>query len=325
MLRIHSSKSATAGSYYTSEAAAPAVWFGRAAADMGLAGEAGSKAFGRLLDNRHPLTEVKLTPRDRAGRIVLTDFNFNPPKSYALAVSLTADRDRLIAAGQEAAVYAMSLAERDAAVRVRKGGRYEDRVTGNWAGALHTHECTRPVDGRTDPGLHFHATVGNVSWDAQEAGYKALKVRPAWESARDIEAAFHDRLRQNLHALGYKTRDTKDRWEIRGVPQTAIRKFSQRTTLIEKAAGLAGKLTKKQKAALGARTREPKRPGLDPVTTREKWRARLTAAERGKLDSLLAPQRPAWQERMTRLRQAVWFKARQQDKQPQREVDYVHS
>src|ERR1700685_3742658 len=61
--------------------------------------------------------------------------------------------------------------------RVRKGGRNENRVTGNMAWGEFIHLTARPIAGVPDPHLHAHGFVFNTTVDEQEQAWKAGQFR----------------------------------------------------------------------------------------------------------------------------------------------------
>ena len=70
-----------------------------------------------------------------------------------------------------------------ATTRVRKGGKDEDRVTGNMVWLAVEHPDTRPTkeDNMPDWDRHIHFVVANATFDAVEHEWKALKVRPIFD------------------------------------------------------------------------------------------------------------------------------------------------
>ena len=57
------------------------------------------------------------------------------------------------------------------ATRIRIGGAQTDRLTGNFAAALFTHDTSRALD----PHLHTHCIVFNATFDPVENRWKALE------------------------------------------------------------------------------------------------------------------------------------------------------
>src|SRR5436309_13454682 len=134
--------------------------------------------------------------------------------------------------------------------RVRKGGRDEDRPTGNMAWAEFIHTTSRPVDGVPDPQLHAHCFAFNATWDAQERRWKAGQFRELKRDAPYFQAAFRVRLAGKLQDLGFGLQRKRDDFEIDGAPAAALRRFSRRTEEIEKVAAERGITDPKRKAEL---------------------------------------------------------------------------
>ena len=88
--------------------------------------------------------------------------------------------------------------EAEMKARVRKGGRNEERVTGNLAYAEFVHFTSRPVDGLPDPQLHAHCFVFNATYDPEEGAWKAGQFRDLKRDAPYWQAAFRVRLVNRL-------------------------------------------------------------------------------------------------------------------------------
>ena len=100
MLRVVAHKSAAAArkyyseglrreDYYSEKQEVVGKWHGKAAQLLGLAGDVTPEAFAALVDNRHPHSGEKLTPRMKADRRVGYDLNFHAPKSLSVLHALT--------------------------------------------------------------------------------------------------------------------------------------------------------------------------------------------------------------------------------------------
>jgi conjugative relaxase-like TrwC/TraI family protein len=293
MLRITESENAShAKAYYTDGLAREdyysqgqeivGLWGGRAAKLLGLSGTVEREAFAALCDNKHPKTGNRLTPRTNADRRVGYDLNFHAPKSLSILHAITRD-EALLKAFREAVDETMREVEGDMATRVRKGGRSEDRRTGNMVWAEFVHFTARPVDGHPDPHLHAHLYAINATWDPEERQWKAGQFGGIKQDARYFEAAFHARLAWKVRELGYPVARGAKGWEVAGVPTSAIDKFSRRTAQIERAAEERGITSAKAKDQLGASTRENKRKGLTEADLRTQWSGRLSPEERAAL------------------------------------------
>ncbi len=289
MLRITQNSTAggaksyyTTADYYTEGQELIGLWRGQGAARLGLHGPVRREDWEALCDNRQPATGKVLTPRQKQGRRVGYDFNFHVPKSVSVLYGLTRD-DRILQAFRDSVDATMQDMEAEVMTRVRSGGRNEDRVTGNMVWGEFVHFTARPVDGVPDPHLHSHCFVFNTTWDDRESRWKAGQFAGVKQDAPFFEAVFHSRLARRLEELGLPVERTKRGWELRGVPDTAIQKFSRRTALIEEKARERGITNADAKGELGAKTRERKRKDLSLDELREQWTSRLTPEELGAL------------------------------------------
>jgi hypothetical protein len=94
-------------------------------------------------------------------------------------------------------------------------------------------------------------------------------------------AAFYARLAVKLEGLGFVIdRRGGNEWEIAGIPQSMIDKFSKRTAQIEAAAEELGITDAARKGELGAKVRSKKQKDLTMPELRKAWDAQLTDAER---------------------------------------------
>ena len=298
VLRITECKSADAArSYYTQGLAredyyagagggreAAGTWGGNGAARLGLEGIVGQREFGRLCDNRHPVTGDRLTPRTKQQRRVGYDLNFHAPKSVSLLAEVAGDA-RVERAFAAAVSGTMAELERDAEARVRRRGADDTRLTGNLAWAAFVHHTARPVNGVPDPHLHAHCFTFNATWDADEAKWKALDLGPVKRDAGYFEAAFHARLAGGLVALGYGVERTADgrSFEVAGVSRELVDAFSSRTQQVEAAAAAKGVTDAAGRDRLAAKTRSRKRDDLTDQHLRGLWDAKMMDDQRREL------------------------------------------
>ena len=286
MLRVTQQSSAPAAKqyyasadYYAEGQEVVGRWGGEAARLLGLEGAVSRRAFNALCENRHPRGGGPLTARTKDDRTVGYDFTWSVPKSVSLLYALTEDAD-LLDAFRDSVRETMRDIEAEMKVRVRKGGRDGERVTGNLAYAEFVHFTSRPVGGVPDPQLHAHCFVFNCTYDSTERAWKAGQFRDLKRDAPYWQAAFRARLADKLQGLGYAVERRRDDFELAGVPAAALRKFSRRTERIEAEARKRGIDDPNEKARLGGRTREPKAKGLSREQLRRGWEARLAPEER---------------------------------------------
>ena len=271
------------GDYYTDGQEIAGNWQGRGAELLGVSGKVDQAAFFDLSENRAPATGERLTARTKNDRTVGHDFNFHVPKSVSAMYAHTGD-EWIVAALREAVGDTMREMEAEMKTRVRVGGVQEERTTGNMVWAEFTHKTARPVDGKPDPHLHAHCFVFNATYDQVEDKWKAGYFRDLKRDAPYFEAAFHSRLANNVKDLGYEVEPKGRFWEIEGVPQSVIDKYSQRRDQIEALAEERGITDAKEKDKLGALSRE-KKVKLSMGTLSAEWASRLTPEETAALDA----------------------------------------
>ncbi len=264
--------------YYTEGQEIVGRWGGEGAKMLGLEGRVESKEFNRLCENRHPHSGEALTARTRDDRTVGYDFTFSVPKSVSLFYAWTEDQD-VLAAFRASVHETMQDMEKEMKVRVRKDGSNSERVTGNILYGEFIHFTSRPVDGVPDPQLHAHCFVFNATHDAEEQAWKAGQFRDLKRDAPFWQAAFRARLANHLQALGWGIERKRDDFELSGIPTTAIKRFSRRTTKIEELAEKEGITDPNKKALLGAKTRERKDKNLSWAELRREWASRLAPEE----------------------------------------------
>ena len=292
MIRISQQESAAGAKryyatadYYSEGQELVGVWGGKAADRLGLSGTVDKFSFERLCDNLDPRTGKQLTVRTRSERTVGYDFTFSVPKSVSLLYAMSGD-EAILEAFRGAVDATMREMESEMKTRVRKSGQDADRTTGNMVWAEFIHTTSRPVDGLPDPQLHAHVFVFNTTWDDKEQRWKAGQFRELKRDAPYFQAAFRVRLANRLQDLGFGVTRKRDDFELAGVPADVLKRFSRRTTLIEKVAEQRGILDPERKAELGAETREQKGKALSWTALQKEWDSRLSEGERRMLAAL---------------------------------------
>ena len=271
--------------YYSEGQEVIGQWQGLGAERLGLSGRVDQRSFDALADNLKPGSDESLTPRTKENRRVGYDFNFHCPKSVSVVYEQNRD-ERIFGAFKMSVTETMRELETDMKTRVRVQGENSDRNTGNLVWAEFHHFTARPVKGIPDPHLHAHCFAFNATWDSVEQRWKAGEFGDLKRDAPYYEAAFHARFAKRLAEIGYGVERTEKGWEIAGVSQTILDKFSLRTKQIEALAAERGITSAKEKDMLAALSRENKRHGITREQLREIWNGRLTADEKNSLASV---------------------------------------
>jgi conjugative relaxase-like TrwC/TraI family protein len=287
MLRIIQQRHAAAAKSYYSKAdylsegrELVGAWEGEAAKKLGLAGPVRKSDFDRLCDNLHPANDNRLTVRTKDDRTVGYDFTWSVSKSYSALYGLTQDPE-LLRMFQETVSETMRDVEAEMKTRVREKGKPDrDRTTGNAVWATFTHFTSRPEEKEPpDPQLHAHCFMFNATYTDERKRWQAGQFRDLKRDAPFWQAAFRARLAAKLQAAGYALAFKDADFEISGVPQSVIDKYSRRTAKIEKVAKEKGIVDPKEKDKLGAKTRAKKDSTLTWDELRQAWRDRLTPEE----------------------------------------------
>lgn len=269
-------------------------WEGRTAIRLGIAGkEADALTFGSLVHNRHPFTWERLTVRNAQNRKAGYDFTFSAPKSISVMEALTKD-PALLEAHRIAVRNAMTEIEAHMQTQANTSyGRFYES-TGNIIYAAFEHFTSRPCaikqNGKTlyisDPQLHTHCYLPNVTWNHEKQRFQAVEVGNIHRQAPYYEAVYHAHLSHALEQAGYTVHRTADRYEITGVPEKVLQKFSNRTQIIEQTAKVKGITDPTAKAKLGVTTRHSKAKAIAEAELQQHWEARLSPSELQNLKQL---------------------------------------
>jgi len=280
--------------YYSSGEIRPGHWIGVGAERLELKQHVSREQFHALCENRNPQNHERLTLRQKKEdkRRVFYDFTCSAPKSVSV-LAVTLDDQRLVTAHEEAARLAFRELETFAATRVRKGGRQKNRNTGNLVAAAFTHTTSRALD----PQLHTHFTVFNATFDETEKCWKALQAGGMYDAIRYGTAVYRNELANQLQAIGYRIRPAKHGFEIEGVSDDVLKRFSKRSqevrkVVLEMEQKLGRKLSNNAVALAVHQSRAEKLKGISTAEVRERQLAQLQPDELQALQKLSASVRP---------------------------------
>jgi len=217
-------------------------------------------------------------------------------------IAILGEDHRLIDAHQTAVRVALRELETYSAARIRQGGANADRVTGNVVMAVYHHDTSRELD----PQLHTHAVAANLTFDGAEGWWKALQASDIYERRAYLTEVYRNVLARGVRELGYEIdnrRDSKGHdssFEIRGVSEELIKKFSQRShqrdLAIEEFVTKNGRQpTDNEVAVLVRETRAYKLTAISTEELRGRQRARLTVDDEQILADLRPDRMPAGQ------------------------------
>ena len=306
MLTIHEITGATdakryyaAADYYSQGQETVGLWGGKLASMLGLSGKVTKDDFDRMVDNLHPATGERLTQRTTDNRRVGYDFTVSLNKSASILRAF-ADAElgkALEAARDDAIAGMMAEVEADMGCRQRRNGADHDVPTGNMAWAAFHHTTSRPVPGQVpDMNEHTHLVCFNAT-RRPDGEIFAGQFGPLKRDGEYYSAVFDSLYTRGLEERGFVIdRRGGKKWEIAGIPQTAIDGFSKRTDEIEAEADRRGIIDPRQKAELGAKTRSRKQKELTPDELRKAWDAQLTDGERDALARVYGRKIPAGSE-----------------------------
>jgi conjugative relaxase-like TrwC/TraI family protein len=282
------------GDYYDEGRRVSGEWIGSGAEKLGLAGKVRAEEFLRLCENQHPSSGETLTQRlnttrtesgqSTANRRIFFDFTFSPPKSVSLAAFLGKD-ERILQAHARAVRSALQEFEAFTATRIRLDGAQADRLTGNFAAALFTHDTSRALD----PHVHTHCIVFNATFDPVENRWKALQNYELLRARKFAENAYYHELARELRGFGYRIQNRpRGDFQIEGVSDELCRRFSKRRAEIDRAMAklldekpeLVGGDVMAARRLLATAERARKQRDLSRDELNGLWESQLTRAER---------------------------------------------
>jgi conjugative relaxase-like TrwC/TraI family protein len=160
---------------------------------------------------------------------------FGVPKSLSIYLAITGDQvaENIAMSAVDETMRAM---ESEMQCKVRKGGLYEDRKTGELLYSKFFHRDSRPINGLSDPHWHVHCFLHNATFDPVEERWKAGQFRGLIADKGYFQECFHTLLAQRLMECGYKLRRTDrgwHQWEMACITDREVELFSKRHELID--------------------------------------------------------------------------------------------
>lgn len=293
MLRITTIKSGTAAiryfeksliqqDYYSKDSKILGTWGGKLAKEMDIEGYVSKDQYRNIVNNLHPVTGVKLTARTKSNRRSGYDFTINASKSVSLVYAITGDEEILFA-HQEAIKTVMIEVEKNIQTQEGQGKNKHYNTTGNLLYAAFDHFTARPetIKGKmiSDPHLHTHVVVQNVTWNKDKNRYQAIEISTIKKEAEYYQMLYHSHFGKLLQEKGYKIIPKGNSFEIERIERKTIEKFSNRSNRINDIAVKRNIVDPKIKDKLGGLTRLSKNKSIPDEDLYQHWINRLTPEE----------------------------------------------
>lgn len=261
-----------ADDYYAESGEPPGRWLGRGAALLGVTGQVARDDFVAVLEGRDPSSGAALVAgAGRDSHRPGWDCTFSAPKtvSCAWAAADDADRAAIKSAHDQAVSRAVELLETEAATARRGHGGVEHERTAGLIVAAYSH-CTSRAQ---DPQLHSHAVVANLA-PRTDGSWGGIESRSLYQWKMAAGAAYRAELAAGLAALGYGIAVTEDSntFEIFGVPDELVERWSSRSAEIDAAARAHGITTAAGRETAALATREAK-AAIDRPALLARWQA----------------------------------------------------
>ena len=200
-----------------------------------------------LMDGRSPRTGEPIRRVGGDGsRVAGVDLTFSAPKSVSAlwAVSGPYRRAQIEVAHRRAVASALARVQREVpVVRRREGGLLRQEPARSLVAAEFVHTSSRLTrdqerDGVPDPQLHSHVVV--LAAQRVDGRFAAVDSRELFRSQRVNGAWYRAELAHELRGLGLGLERRTGRegrfFEVAGIPDQLVKRWSRRTEVIERAA-----------------------------------------------------------------------------------------
>ncbi len=214
--------------YYTQDSG---QWQGSGAEAMGLSGEVSKDDFEKILNGISPETgeQLRETAKNGEDRAAI-DLTFSAPKS--VSIMALADGNIKKAHDQAVANILDYIERNNVQTREQVNGERSTILTGSLVAAKFDHLTSRA----TDPQLHTHAVVANLT-QKKDGSWRSLHNDSLYHDKIVLGRLYRNELATLLKEKGYAIEVTDRQhsfFEIKGVGQDLIDKFSSRRQQIEK-------------------------------------------------------------------------------------------
>lgn len=228
-----------------------------------------------IIDNKHPITREQLRP-NKSSRVAFS-FCVSAPKCLSILYELTED-PRLLAIHKNASNISFRVLESFADVRRRKNGADYSVATCEaiWL------DCTHHLSRRSEPQLHDHKVVLNITYDETEKTYKAIDPGRMGTQTKLATQIYRNEVVYGLKQIAISAKiNNKGEVEIAQIPHALCEKYSTRKKDID---GFVERFLKENKekecgkkfrAKVANEFKDPKLTPAQEVAALEKFRAEM--------------------------------------------------
>lgn len=264
--------------YYTKEEGVEnSEWYGEGAKELGLSGQIDKENFQKLLNGEVDGQQLGKMEKDENGGAVIkhragVDLTFSAPKSVSVMAEIYED-ERVKEAHKEAVNEVLdSISNEAISTRVMKDGVMTNEKSNKMIVAKFDHDTNR----NQDPNTHTHTLILNAV-KSEDGSWKSIDNKELYDSQRLYGAMYTNKLAEKIQDLGYEItiKDDKGNFEINGVGDEAVNKFSSRKNEIDEKLKEMGmtreEASASQRETATLSTRE-KKTDLAHDELREGWR-----------------------------------------------------
>jgi len=254
--------------YLTEKGQVEMTWYGQGAQKLGLSGVVNETHFSRLCAGKHPITNERLTMRDKGTKRRVCYFGqISAPKDVSIALLVGGDK-RIEGWWKETVQETLSEIEQVTATRVRKLGAQTDRTTSNIIAGVVTHDTSRALD----PQLHTHVCIMNATFDEVEKRWKGIQPSGYYRYESFFREVSYNKLAEKMIKAGYVLeRGRTIGFNIRGFPPECREMFSKRREEIERVAAVEKTRNQDRLQSITVRTRAAKKQ-VDSDALKANWR-----------------------------------------------------
>ena len=225
-----------------------------------------------IIDNKHPITHEQLRP-NKSSRVAFS-FCVSAPKCLSILYVLTED-PRLLEIHKNASNISFRVLESFVDVRRRKNGDCYSVATREaiWL------DCTHHLSRRSEPQLHDHKVVLNVTYDKEEKTFKALDPGQMATQCKLATQVYRNEVVYGLKQIGINAKiNKKGEVEIAQIQHELCEKYSTRKKDID---GFVERFRKENKekecgkkfrAKVANEFKDPKLTPAQEVAALEKFR-----------------------------------------------------